>query len=94
MAEQMSEGRQESHKLINELKRMQGDTVNIRLLNDWMFTGVLVSVCNEIALLSQVTVISSSGLTLSTFDVDAVKINLEALTSVGKPLFLGGKVSV
>ena len=83
--DQTTDSRQVSRKLINELKRMQGDTVNIRVLSNWMFSGVLVSVHDELAILAQVTVTSSSGLTLSAFDVDSVKINLESLTSVGKP---------
>ena len=85
MAEQEIEGRQESHKLIHELEKMQGDLVTIRTFGEWAFAGTLVAVNCEMAFLSQVTVFSNGGLTLCTFDVNSVTVNLEALTSVGKP---------
>ncbi|MDD4600567.1 hypothetical protein SDC9_13763 [bioreactor metagenome] len=40
----------------------------------------------ELAILSQVTVFSNGGLTLCAFDVSSVTVNIEALTSVGKPV--------
>jgi hypothetical protein len=86
MAEQEVEVRKESHKLINELKKMQGDLVTIRTFGEWAFAGRLVGVDCELAILSEVTVLGSGGLTLCAFDVSSVTVNLEALTSVGKPV--------
>lgn len=77
----------ESHKLISILKKLENKIANVRVLGEWMFTGKLVDLECELAVLTDVTVTSGAGLTLSVFEVDRVTINLEAITSVGKPAF-------
>lgn len=86
MTEEKSFG--ESYILICILKNLYRKVVNIRVLGDWMFTGRLVKVEHELALLTDVTVTSGAGLTLSTFEVDHVVVNLETIASVGKPSFV------
>ena len=86
MTELETDIRKDGHKLINELKKMQGDLVSIRTFGEWAFSGTLVGVDCKIAFLSQVTVFSYGGLTICTFDVDSITVNLKAVTSVGKPV--------
>ncbi|MGI6092711.1 MAG: hypothetical protein GX348_02240 [Veillonellaceae bacterium] len=80
--------REESHKLIRILKDYKYSVINIRVLGQWMFTGKLTQLEYELATLTNVTVTSGAGLTLSVFEVDRVTINLEAITSIGEPAFL------
>ncbi|BBB90422.1 MAG TPA: hypothetical protein PKA28_18160 [Methylomusa anaerophila] len=86
MADKKTDGRQECHKLIQELECMQGATVDIRVLGGWLFNGTLFDVRPGLATLANVTVISGGGFTLCAFDVDTVVINIKAITSVGKPV--------
>lgn len=85
MAEQEIEERQEDH-LIHDLKKLIGQLVTIRTFGEWAFSGTLEDVSHELALLVNVTVSNSGGLTLCAFDVGLATVNLEALTSVGKPV--------
>ncbi len=60
--------------------------VNVRVLGDWMFTGKLVKIIAKQGIcLADVTVTSCGGLTLCSFDVNNVSIQLEDVTSIGKP---------
>lgn len=60
--------------------------VDVRVLGDWMFTGNLDDVRDkQEAYLSNVTVTSCQGLTLCSFEVDEVCIQLKDVTSIGKP---------
>jgi len=76
-------GRQESHKLINKLKRMIGDEVTITTLGGFLFEGILGAVEDELAIIS-VDDIFGPGTSASISDsvVRSVVVNLEALTSV------------
>lgn len=79
------EVREESHKLIHILKSLRNTIINVRVLGQWMFTGRLAKLECELAVLTDVTVTTAGGLTLSVFEVNRVTINLEAITSVGLP---------
>lgn len=75
--------RQESHKLIHQLKRMLGDEVSITTLGGFLFEGILGEVEDEVAILT-VDDIFGPGTSTSISDnaVRSVVVNLEALTSV------------
>lgn len=82
----MSDQNNRNKKLVFDVKHMIGDLVNIRVFGDWMFSGVLTRVEDNIAFLTDVTVFASGGLTLSTFEVGNIRVNLDALTSIAKPV--------
>lgn len=75
--------RQESHELIQTLKRMVGDEVVITTLGGFLFQGVLGDVDDELAFISVEEILgpaTSSG--ISSDEVSTAVINLEAITSV------------
>lgn len=75
--------RQESHSLINHLRRMIGDCVTITTVGGFLFDGVLGDVCNELAILSVNDIfVPGTSDSISDEDVRSVVVNLEALTSV------------
>lgn len=90
MTEEIS--REESHALIRELKRMSGDTVDIRTFGGFLFAGTLVDVEDELALLASATVFTPASNTFNffntfntfTFNVASLVVNLEALTAISR----------
>ncbi len=73
--------RQESHNLIHFLKASVNDFVSITTLGGFAFTGILTGVNDELAILSADD-IYVPGVSTSLTDVNAVIVNLEAITSV------------
>ncbi len=76
-------GRQESHHLIRQLKRMTGDCVVVTTLGGFLFEGVLGQVCDELAILAVEDVfLPGTSRGISDRALGTVVVNLEALTSV------------
>jgi len=76
-------GRQESHLLINQLKRMIGDVVVITTLGGFLFTGILTDVRCELAVLTVDEIaIPGTSTAIPKSEVKSAVVNLEALTSV------------
>ncbi len=76
---------EESDKLAQILSRFQHRIIDVIVLGGWLYTGKLAEVEDEQAVLCDVTVTSSGGLTLSTFEVPKVTICLDTIISFGKP---------
>lgn len=75
--------RQESHQLINQLRRMIGDSVTITTLGGFLFDGILGDVCGELAILTVNDIfVPGTSDSISDDDVRSVVVNLEALTAV------------
>lgn len=79
---------EESDTFAHILNRFQHHIIEVITLGGWLFTGKLVEIEDEQAVLCDVTVTSSGGLTLSTFEVHRVTICLDAITSIGKPFLI------
>lgn len=85
MAEQELIDRQESHKLIQELKKRISDFVIITAIGipfGFVFNGALVDVDDELATLTDVTVLPAGGPAIT---LDTVTVNLEVIAAVGDP---------
>lgn len=85
MTEQELSDRQESHKLIQELKKRIGDFVVITVLGipfGFVFNGELIDVDDELAALTNVTVFPAGG---NVITLDTATVNLEVITAVGDP---------
>jgi hypothetical protein len=77
-------GRQESHNLIHELKRMIGDNVSITTLGGFLFEGILTDVRCELAILKVCDIfVPGKSRSISDSEVRGAVVNLEAVTSVG-----------
>lgn len=76
---------EECDTIVHILNRLKHHIVEAIVSGGWLFTGKLVEVEDEQVILCDVTVTSSGGLTLSTFEVHRVAICLDAITSIGKP---------
>lgn len=78
-----SPGRQESHLLICQLKRMLGDLVAITTLGGFLFEGILGVIDDELAILTVEDIFGpGTSSSISDDDVSSVVVNLEAITSV------------
>jgi small nuclear ribonucleoprotein (snRNP)-like protein len=76
---------EDNDTLAQILHRLQHHIIDVIVLGGWLYTGKLVEVEEEEAILCDVTVTSSGGLTLSTFEVGRVTIRLDTIISFGKP---------
>jgi len=75
--------RQESHHLIRVLCRMIGDDVVITTLGGFSIQGTLISVDDELAILSNTDIfVPGTSTSLSDTKIRSAVVNLEALTSV------------
>ncbi|MEN6411560.1 MAG: hypothetical protein ABFC84_02210 [Veillonellales bacterium] len=76
-------GRQESHLLICQLKRMLGDLVTITTLGGFLFEGILGVIDDELAILTVEDIFGpGTSTSISDDDISTVVVNLEAITSV------------
>lgn len=85
MAEQEMVDRQESENLLCELQKRISDFVIISIIGipfGFAFNGELVDVDDEIATLTNVTVLPPGG---TTFALETVTVNLEVISAVGDP---------
>jgi len=76
---------EEKDTLTDLLKALKDHIVNVVSTGGWLFTGKLIEIEDAEIVLCDVTVTSTGGLTLCTFEVYRVKICLNEITSVGKP---------
>lgn len=98
MAEELA-NRQESHRLICQLKEMIGDNVGIEVLGGFIFEGNLVDVDDELATLGPLTsfnaptfnfattaIVPPFGETIFSPEISAIVVNLEVITAVNRPI--------
>lgn len=88
MTDRLDHECEERETLEHLLKWLKNQVINVITQGGWLFTGKLVVVEDEQAVLRDVTVTASGGLTLSSFEVDRVAIFLDDITSAGKPAAL------
>ncbi|WP_371373424.1 hypothetical protein [Sporomusa aerivorans] len=74
----------ESDTLAQILHRLIHHNVEVIVVGGWLYSGKIVAVEDDQIILCDVTVTSSGGLTLSTFEVARVAICLDTIISVGK----------
>jgi len=79
---------EDSDTFAHILRRFQHRIIEVIALGGWLYTGKLVKIEDDQVFLCDVTVTSSGGLTLSTFEVPRVTICLDTIISAGKPSFI------
>jgi hypothetical protein len=91
--------RQETHKLISQLKEMIGDNVDIEVLGGFIFEGNLADVDDELATLGPLNscncptfnfattaIIPPFGDIIFSPEISAITVNLEVITAVSRPI--------